>query len=444
MVRALRRAAPMPHRPRPRHLVLPALLAAACGSGPESMPDAAEARPDASTVGDAGADAPIDAPAAPVRLQVSRPDSSGAPDQGITVLFHDRAGALIARAVTDAAGHAEHAVTAGGSVTVFQRRDGAPLITTIAAVEPDDRLVVSHLQPTFHEDRAARKVRVKGDWTNGIGYMMHARCAAPRPWYGHGYTTELLVDAACSGPTTDITAVDLFSYPGGRYAHRAGVPLGTTDVVEMTEDASLGITSVQLRGMTGDALMRSGVAAGPQVLARVERYRPRQDEAPVDVEYVPTLGDSRWIRVQALRGHRAWTAKAAQLAESYVADVTTLPALDGQAPAIEGRGLRWSLSSADGHDAVVATAGWGANRWRFVLPPGSVGAFVPELPPDLVGLSPVGAAVSLSVSAIEIDAIDGWRAFRPRASSLADADLFPEQLPEASMTIRVSSSQELP
>jgi hypothetical protein len=86
---------------------------------------------------DAGHDAADAGEAGTVQIVVL---STGAPEQGVTVVFSDATGAFIAMAVTDAQGSVVQAIAAGTQVTALLSTRDAPNLVTVTGVKPGDVL----------------------------------------------------------------------------------------------------------------------------------------------------------------------------------------------------------------------------------------------------------------------------------------------------------------
>ncbi len=96
------------------------------------------------TVPEAGPDAPpdvVEEPAPPTTVQVLVIDASG-PEMGVTIVFDDASGNVLATAVTDALGSVVQQVAAGSQVTALLGTSDAPNLLTITGVKPGDVLKV--------------------------------------------------------------------------------------------------------------------------------------------------------------------------------------------------------------------------------------------------------------------------------------------------------------
>lgn len=174
-----------------RGLVL-VLGVAACGGAegspsdgaPDGMPDATPDPPDATP--DAGQDV--------IHVHARR---AGAPLADIAVLFHDPAGTLLARAVTDAGGDATGDVPDGSMVTVvFPVTIGAltTFDTVVGAVAGDQLVFGTGLPPPALASTASVPPYI-GPGTS-LDYEVAAPCIV-----GDAQTTSVGLQATCAPPT---------------------------------------------------------------------------------------------------------------------------------------------------------------------------------------------------------------------------------------------------
>jgi hypothetical protein len=348
--------------------------------------------PDSGPGADATTDAQTDAGTQGIRVRVIH----GGPVAGVHVLFHDPAGALLARGVTDAQGEVVGDVPSGSMATVVQTPEPSPggALSTIREAQRGDTIVVGDLHP----------FAVPGPMTLSV-----PPSPAPSPMYlafaDCGFasltaSTTLSFPIVC-GATATGTIMVLAQSNGGitHYAELDDVPLvpGATATVAAWTPAvahTAAIANVpantHVRGIV--EYLRNG---------RVFYRHAMPNNSPTESALDGVGGDAHRISVELVPNAVPF---ATQTASIVVADPTAisvdvasvaLPPVVTGAFVTANHGISWTTANGGDAPAIIATAtqtdgaGQPIASWSTVLSPASVvqsQIALPALPADLAGV----------------------------------------------------------
>jgi hypothetical protein len=366
----------------------------------EDMGDAAD---DAVTGEVDPASAPVASPA--VHVRVDDPNAASQPDQGVTLLVHDRGGRLVGREQADGDGRAVLDVPVGGSVTALQTDSR---LTTIFDVQAGDDLVFSNLNAA---PGAPAEVLVH--------IPTHPTVTRPSVYASCGrVTTEspglyrVQGSQSCGGKT-DVLVVATLGNGGLEYVARAGVPLpGPTVNLDGPYQPvpTVAVTLHRASSERVDLVVTSSLRASGNGWLWYEVSRNVSltgTDQIVALPYVPGVGDAQVLTVKApFKSYRRVVRGAPA---PFQVDVATTTAAISK-PRFDGRGVRWAYRTAVPADgvrvAVIAKA-----FWALLAPPGTVALLLPELPPDLAPMVSL-ANPSAVVTAYDSSLTEGWTGFR--------------------------------
>jgi hypothetical protein len=419
------------------------LTLAACGGG-GADPDAGDGDGDGdaaqSDADPALADAAPFPDAAPGPVLVRVLDDAGDPLPGVTVVFHQADGAVLAEETTDAAGEAGYTDPPGGAMATILTESGSTpqlRIQTIVGIEGGDVIVVgtpaAPVEPTLD---------VRVDYPGSFGaadiYLADLGCE----FFGVA-NPDLIVTTAvgerCLGSDDDFDVLAVardnpsthLAYATLRDVAQAGS--GPTDLVlpswVAAETRAVGFGALPLEITDVDVDLRpvlDGLTRWPLLLVGgPDDTFTAPDEALVDGWYVRA-------GAQAFSGNdaRSWSWRqvlAANIADPYELDFADfgprfdtldLDRADEVHPAIT-----WTSSaSTASYGAIAVVATWydaatspqGGHRWTVVLPPGSTSATLPTLPDSASLYRPAATAEYqyLQVFALWFARHADYRAFR--------------------------------
>jgi hypothetical protein len=379
-----------------------------------------EASPEAATPEGAAPEAAApDAGPQPVTVAVT---TDRGPEQGVTVVFQDSSGAVLATAITDLSGKAAQVVPAGSQVTAVMGTPQNVQLVTVEAVAPGDVLLAHDATDTTLSS-ASVSIDALPDATPPDGtqyyFVQIGNCSgeiSTLPWVGqigpeceNGGAFPVLVQAvgydgqdrevtlgflyqndntvSPDGGTTHITLSGQWSTAlttqlinvtnaSGLYAYAEfnqiadGVAYGASSYVEPDDDG-------------GGAAQFTGYAGYPTSI---------QNEVNVSANRGPNLS----VSAIATRGTPSLDGGAASFDLSTLLpllDDVTLDASQPAQPAVSWVTEAGSLAGANG--AIVALAWSGSNdagsvtgTWTFVAPPTATSVVAPALPAAVAAFAP--------------------------------------------------------
>jgi hypothetical protein len=348
-----------------------------------------------------GVDAGVADPG-PAEVRVEVRTVTGVPDSGVTLLIHDAAGALVGRVTASASGQARLTVPADGQVTAIQGTGGERTLTTITDVQPGDVLRFG-LEPRQGSQRTSHAYDVThpthGDATS---YGVVTSCGENLS-FNHG---PVVFSGYC--PVDQMQVVVVAVRAGGPIAHvRTTAPpfMSSVDVAGSFEP--LGAVAVRVRGGGHSFDVAPALPTLPD--QKIPLRTHGDAGATVNVPLVGS-GSGVAIDVTADAGTRRVIERFAVVPSQIEVDFSATTSLGSVA--LDGRGLRWSATGPAVADGVVATLERPGVTWHGVVPPTAVTWFVPELPEDLVHLSPVGLGIAPVVRGYDLSWSRGWSEFR--------------------------------
>ncbi|MDB4935252.1 MAG: hypothetical protein JWP87_2224 [Labilithrix sp.] len=388
-----------------------------------------------------GQDAGQDAPAGDTATVVVT--KGGAPDPGVSVVFHDAAGAAIATAITGADGKATHAVTNGGQITVALGAAGTRQLLTYVGVKAGDVLDVV--------ERTTRPVSVTaasgnpgGPITVVLGNFNCSTNAASAGTYPMELTPECITGAKF--PVIAKLDYNLQTY----YSFKKDIPLaatGTTTVTGMSAWApgtafTLDITNApnltNPQAFLGQIANDQSFAIGSSAIAL--------EAGGASPSFVVAGGyaDAYQGELQFVNFIPSGFQQVVSFSKRIPAGVTT-QALDlagGLLPSLLGATatnatparpvVTWTASGAlSGADSGVVTlpfsntidAGGAESletvEWTFIVPPGTLTVTAPQLPSQLAAFAPSAASTlnQPSVAFFESDLVPSYDFVRGHAAA---------------------------
>lgn len=342
------------------------------------------------TTGDPDATVGPDAAAgAAVTVTVHDWRTAGRPVLGADVLFLDAAGAVAARAVTDAAGAAAGVVPAGGSLLVVDLTDN---LTSFVGVAAGDQLFVG--TATTIGAATNGTVIVPAGPAGTVRYQVSGACT-----YGASVTPTITVGVsdACPAGARDVVATAFSAATRLGYLHgpAAAVAPGTT-VTLPGPWAAPGSFAVALGGVPASVSqiqLRHGVMFGAARATFDDDVLPAAVAGAVAATFPhpAALGDGTTIglRMNQTGGQQTIDRyQSGQINRFDIADLDgeLLPAIADPAPTPDG--LAWTLAGGAPYDGTLVTLealekGSTLATWRFVLPAGATRVVLPTLPADL-------------------------------------------------------------
>ena len=402
----------------------------------------------AEAVADVQLDVPVDSPPQPVTMTVVTPTG---PKQGITVVFEDATGTVLATVVTDATGKASHVVPAGSQVTVLIGSPTSPQITTIAGVAPGDMLTAldttSAAAPTVSLDAVPT-------WTADAGAANYAVYAGASCWNTFmtppvTFTLSTACQQAGKFPLLVIAQNATFLPVGFTYqkgnsittddagiAH-ASLAGGTwTTTAPLTQTVQTSNSSGTLSGAIGFSEIAGGVPlqtssflpspddAGAQGSAYI--VHPGYADAVQAEVNVLTIVSGASLAAIATQSAPPTTSGTTSLDVSTLLPSITNATVDSTTPAQPG--MSWtSASSLASTAGFIVQIGWTASTdagtvsgtWTIYAPPSATSVKAPALPSSATGWAPpTGASFAFpTLAAVKATFLPGYDAFRAQTSS---------------------------
>lgn len=382
--------------------------------------------------------------------------------EGLDVVFHDPAGAVLAHVLTDAAGRASASIPPGALVTVgrhYTMPSERWVLTTVAGVQIGDDLILG--RPTAGSSAGTAQVAFTDAAASATEYRVDVGCNS---------ATASSVGSPVSVPfyTTCGATLDALTLArdvgGGLVGWSAAVDLPITgEIPAQTASATsaawrsdfgaLALTLSNPPATSGNATAtltprRNGVRFSASATSDAGALAP-PSSAALSVPFVKDFAASARLEVRVT--HAASTDdsrfidNAAGLTDRTLDLATALPPrVTGAALATDAgiRSATWSLGAVDAAlDATTLAATWtdGAGRhdWRVVLRPDATQFTFPALPTAMSAFLPDAAAAPswFTVVVDDLSTAAGYDAFR--ASSLGLVDVLPEG---GSWTLRRSST----
>ncbi len=423
-------------------IVLAAAVALACGSSSDAQGGEADAATsDASTTAVDGAgpgpttDARADdgAASAPVTVTVT---VAGAPEAGVTVVFHDATGAAIDAKLTGSDGKASRVVEAGGQVTVAMSGPGRRHLLTFVGVKPGD--VLQAVDET-HASIVTEAITLPVAPPSPNQSIYVGQC--------NQFTTTgaAVIDIApdcIHGSTFPVLAFSnanprAFTFKKGNsvaVASVTGLPAWTTTVgnfdVDLAHVATLpdagAVPYVFITHIADGDPFHDSLAPPKEGANYFVTYPGYADsiQAEIDVTEVLAPPYDALMALTASADRGAATRTTAALDVSLLLPRFTQAKLDTSAP---GRPqLSWATASPLTGVAAVdgggATINWtttldGSDElgtWSFVLPPDMTSLHAPALPSSLGAWLPTAASTFAAprVSFVESPTIAGYDQLR--------------------------------
>ena len=398
-------------------VALSAACAAACGD-PASFADAG---PGADAAQDGGGEPP-DAGAdggggdrGDITVHVASHDGLDQPDEGAVVYFTGADGAEIDTRTVGADGVVVGTGEDGGAVTVrHAATDGPEQWWTVVAVEVGDELYFG--RPAT-EGAGTMYVTVPAN-AGAIRYHMTGPCVVS---YSAASTAiQVPLVPGCDATRPLVAVADRGAQPDQYILAPEVTP---ADGAELTLDGPwidpVAGPTVTVSGVSPSATTTAGVsyyAAGRPAWGTGATVTPGTP-LTVTTSRLAGLGDGLSLRLVAFEG-RSYvfeTYTSPVPASTWAVDATpVLPTLSE--PDWNGSAGSWTVEQAGQADALfvygeqTGEKGQTLAEWSFVLPPDATSVERPAIPgAPVVGL--------LAVSVYEIDVVDGYDAYRPRAAA---------------------------
>jgi hypothetical protein len=357
---------------------------------------------DGGSTPDPGVDAGVTDPG-PAEVRVEVRTVTGVPDSGVTLLIHDVAGALVGRVTASASGQARLTVPADGQVTAIQGIGAERTLTTITDVQPGDVL------------RFGLEPRSGSQSTQHVYAVNHPSHPAA-VWYHYltscGENRRLPGDVVAFSsfcPVEQMRAVVVaFSNAGEPIGQISGMAAPFSSAIDVTGSFEpVGTMAMRVRGAA------RGWELVPALPTFHDQTIPLRTSGATDaVATVPVVGSGAGvaIRVSDLLRTRELIERFAVVPAQIEVDFSATTSLGSAA--LDGRGVRWSTTGPAVADGVIATLARPGVTWHGVVPPTAVTWFVPELPEDLVHLSPVGFSIAPLIRGYDLSWSAGWTDFR--------------------------------
>ena len=415
--------------------------------------------PDSPAIVDSAIDAPIDAGPKPVTVNVLK---RGVPISGVTIVFGDASGAILATATTDAAGSASQFVSAGSQVTAVFGTIEAPQFVTVLGVKPGDVLVANDGSSDLGlpnlvsiDSIPANPPAETGQYTVNAGMCGIPFGAPPAQLYlapeceNSGKFPLLIVASDTNATPLGYTFMkDVSLTPDG------GVPdsgvlsvaaTGTWSTTTLTQTLTASHTPVPDGGSIFASLAFSEVAGGvafgtSQAFNGADLDGGVQSDDfqahPGYPDFVQGEGTLRTDRAngvayQAIARRRPTPTATAIDAFDFAQVLPELltATVDSTAPArpVAAWTSTGSLAAADG---VVLQMRWsvpqfnGTGLWTIVAPPDATTVKAPEMPASLSGWLPATDTVASTptIAIVEATFITGYDQLRANASSFAPSN----------------------
>jgi MYXO-CTERM domain-containing protein len=389
--------------------LIAAALLVACGDDDGTPMDAApvDAAVDAAPVDAAPVDAAVDAAPADAAVDAAPAFASvhvvvgEQPAADVVVLVHDRDGALIGRARTDAAGDATVMIGDGSMVTVVER-DQTPRLRTVRDVEPGDQLVFATRQRFSGATWGTVTMPTYRQAPNPHTYSASLDCLGGSTLPGEAPRITVSHRCASSSPSSSLMAVVAGSLPPGIYDPVAYIEM--RDVSLAPPGSPIAVAGPWLPALTQQIAI-AGMPAGADFRWGKEYYRGGvpffgMSGAGQGPSHVPGGGDAWRVRFTLCRSlfdacqvWWRWLADPLVIEQDFAA--LRLPWVETTAVEL---GLRTRVSwTTDRVQAYTATRVRVQQRdftvlmaeWETFLPAqetASPAIVLPDLPADLVDL----------------------------------------------------------
>lgn len=419
--------------------------------------DAATTEPDAAVP---DAQAPVDATVTGAIVNVR---SAGAPVAGVTVLFHDAAGAVTGQAKSDAAGHvAVDPVPA--MITVLDRTAPVPnavpnaMITYLGVANGDVLNVELTTPPSEVPSVGSYAVSFTAPNPVATNFEVHVNGDCIQNASDPATPVSVALYPNCVRPTNTIVAAgtDANSVPL-QFTFKKGEPAPAANqsrAVTLPAWAAPQTTLVTATNVPGGAQVEGTLQMVADGSAFLVGYPTgAMNAGGLTFRWPQGFPDANNIRVVASKnnGVQALVKRAAPGATATFDFATALPAIvDASAPGATRPDVTVATAGPlTGADAMLVALDWSfldqsenfiQRRWTFVVPATQLTFKVPALPAELAAFAPPGPSTTTAALAFDSDLLPGYAQAKSLALPLVGP---PPQLGEfgvlpANGTLRVS------